>query len=192
VRIISTAKLPTLAFLSRLCLFGKKCRSTWDESLEKEECSQLDHFFLIFILRVFIRCALMASAIFLVADTQLYKRLCPSVRWSVGPSVGNDRVEKLKNKRFTYFLCVFVCVLGVGVWMGVGRPCPPVRSDIVTPRHLFLTVLFDNLLMSQLTGSFLHMSERRKIFHFKSYLSHDLHGIFCIVDVSRFNYVIVQ
>ena len=25
---------------------------------------------------------------FLVADTQLYKRLCPSVRLSVGPSVG--------------------------------------------------------------------------------------------------------
>ena len=25
---------------------------------------------------------------FLVADTQLYKRLCPSVRRSVGPSVG--------------------------------------------------------------------------------------------------------
>ena len=25
---------------------------------------------------------------FLVADTQLYKRLCPSVGWSVGQSVG--------------------------------------------------------------------------------------------------------
>ena len=36
---------------------------------------------------------------FLVADTQLYKRLCPSVR----RSVGNDRVEKWKNKRFGYF-----------------------------------------------------------------------------------------
>ena len=23
------------------------------------------------------------------------------------------------------------------VWMGVGCPCPPVRNDIVTPRHLF-------------------------------------------------------
>ena len=25
----------------------------------------------------------------------------------------------------------------LGVWMGVGCPCPPVRNDIVTPRHLF-------------------------------------------------------
>ena len=32
---------------------------------------------------------------FLVADTQLFKRLCPSVGWSVGPSVGPwARVEK--------------------------------------------------------------------------------------------------
>ena len=26
--------------------------------------------------------------------------------------------------------------MGHGMW--VGRPCPPVRNDIVTPRHLFL------------------------------------------------------
>ena len=26
----------------------------------------------------------------------------------------------------------------VGVWMGVGCPCPPVRNDIVTARHLLL------------------------------------------------------
>ena len=31
-----------------------------------------------------------------------------------------------------YFLHMFVCL----VWMGVGRPCPPVHNDIVTPRHL--------------------------------------------------------
>ena len=49
---------------------------------------------------------------FLVADTQLYKRLCPSVRWSVGRSVGwsvrHARVEKWENAHF--------------------RPCPPVRN----------------------------------------------------------------
>ena len=33
---------------------------------------------------------------------------------------------------------MFVCGMGVGVWMGVGCPCPPVRNDIVTPRQLFL------------------------------------------------------
>ena len=30
----------------------------------------------------------------------------------------------------------------VGVWMDVGCPCPPVRNDIVTPRHLFIFVSF--------------------------------------------------
>ena len=55
-----------------------------------------------------------------------------------------DRVEKWKNEHFGYFLCMFVCGGGVGrgmdgagVQMGVGYPCPPVRNDIVTPRHLF-------------------------------------------------------
>ena len=28
--------------------------------------------------------------------------------------------------------------VGHWVWMGVSCPCPPVRNDIVTPRHLFL------------------------------------------------------
>ena len=27
--------------------------------------------------------------------------------------------------------------MGHGVWIGVDRPCPPVRNDIVTLRHLF-------------------------------------------------------
>ena len=68
-----------------------------------------------------------------------------SVRWSIRRSVGNDRVEKWKNKRFGYFLCVFVCRrVGNGVWMGVGCPCPPIRNDIVTLHHLF----FSNLLSS--------------------------------------------
>ena len=31
---------------------------------------------------------------------------------------------------------MFVCGLGFGVGMEAGRPCPPVRNDIVTPRHL--------------------------------------------------------
>ena len=45
---------------------------------------------------------------FLVADTQLYKRLCPSVGPSVSPSVRNHRVKKWENAHF--------------------RPCPPVRD----------------------------------------------------------------
>ena len=36
-------------------------------------------------------------------------------------------------------MCVYVLVCGKGVEirLGVGCPCPPVRYDIVTPRHLF-------------------------------------------------------
>ena len=34
---------------------------------------------------------------FLVADTQLYKRLCPSVGWSFGWSVGRSVVIELKS-----------------------------------------------------------------------------------------------
>ena len=35
------------------------------------------------------------------------------------------------------YVCMCVWGGGRGVWMGVGCPCPPVRNDIVTPRHLF-------------------------------------------------------
>jgi len=48
---------------------------------------------------------------FLVVDTQLYKRLCPSihlsVRWSVGPPA---RVEKWENKRSRTFLVANSCI----------------------------------------------------------------------------------
>ena len=72
---------------------------------------------------------------FLVADTQLYKTI---VRPSVRPSVRHGhRVEKWENERFRFFLCMFECEGWVGVWIGVGCPCPPVRNDIVTPCHLF-------------------------------------------------------
>ena len=81
----------------------------------------------------------MVSMLFLVVDTQLYKRLCPFVRPSIRPSVRNDRIEKWKNKHFEYFLRMFVCGVGVWVWIWVG--CPPARHDIVTPRHLLVTNL---------------------------------------------------
>ena len=46
---------------------------------------------------------------FLVADTQLYKRLCPSIRPSVRPLVRPwTRVKEWENAHF--------------------RPCPPVRN----------------------------------------------------------------
>ena len=76
--------------------------------------------------------------LFLVADTQLYKRLCPSIHLLVRLLVRNDQVEKWKNERYRYFLCKFKCGVGVGVWMGVGYPCPLIRNDIVNPHHLLL------------------------------------------------------
>ena len=36
-------------------------------------------------------------------------------------------------------LCVWVCVGWTRAWMGVLCPYPPIRYDIVTPRHLFIT-----------------------------------------------------
>ena len=59
-----------------------------------------------------------------------------TIRQAVGPLVHGDWVKNWVEKRFRYFLCMFVCGLGVGVGIGVGRPCPPVHNDIVTPRHL--------------------------------------------------------
>ena len=38
---------------------------------------------------------------------------------------------------------MFECWGWVGVWMGVGCPCPPVRNDIVTPRHLFTSATLE-------------------------------------------------
>ena len=49
--------------------------------------------------------------LFLVADTQLYKRLCPSVGRSVRRSVGPwTRVEKWGNERFRTFLVADSCI----------------------------------------------------------------------------------
>ena len=78
---------------------------------------------------------------FLVADMQLYKRLCSSVSTLIRWSVRGHRVEKWENEPFGYFLCMFECWGWVGEWMGFGCPCLPVRNDIVTPRHLLLKLL---------------------------------------------------
>ena len=40
-----------------------------------------------------------------------------------------------------FLVCVLVVGAWHGVWMGVGCPCPPIRNDIATPRHLFFLVL---------------------------------------------------
>ena len=63
---------------------------------------------------------------FLVADTQLYKRLCPSVRPSVGPSVRPSvMVIELKTSVFdTFFVCLSVGG-GLGCGWGLDAPAHP-------------------------------------------------------------------
>ena len=63
------------------------------------------------------------------------------VRWSVVPLVrqhesksGNTSVLKL----FVYVSMLERVLGGVLGVDGVGCPCPPVRNDIVTPRHLLI------------------------------------------------------
>ena len=93
--------------------------------------------------------------LFLVADTQLYKRLCPSVGPSIGPSVRPSvrplvRQHESKSGKASVLEAFRVCLswkgswVGPWVWMGVGCPCPPVRNDIVTPRHLFTPFCLGN------------------------------------------------
>ena len=62
---------------------------------------------------------------FLVADTQLYKRLCPSVRPLVRPLVRGDRVKKWENEHFRYFSCRFECGGGFGCGWGLDTPAHP-------------------------------------------------------------------
>ena len=78
--------------------------------------------------------AMYPALIFLVAETQLCKRLC----LSVGPSLSMSRKV---GKILSFFLYVPVLV-GRRVWTGVGCPCPPVRNNIVTPHHLLYIVWF--------------------------------------------------
>ena len=74
------------------------------------------------------------SVALLDADKQLYKRHCPSVYWSVSPSVLPSVMIELKSdKMMTLDMCVGV---GVRVWMRGGRPCPPICEDIETLHYL--------------------------------------------------------
>ena len=72
------------------------------------------------------------------------------VGWSIRPSVGMSicmwaRVKKWETSVFRTFLSRCLCWkggwMGRWVWMGVGRLYPPVRYDIVTPRHFFSVIL---------------------------------------------------
>ena len=68
---------------------------------------------------------------FLVADKRLYKRLCPSVRPSVGLSVGNDRVRKCENTHF---------------------PPPPTRPRLVLAVYPALLIYSPKIALRRRTG----------------------------------------
>ena len=62
---------------------------------------------------------------FLVVDTELYKRLCPSVRPSVGPSV---MVIEMKSGKTSVFDTFCVCLSvggGLGCGWGLDAPAHP-------------------------------------------------------------------
>ena len=73
-------------------------------------------------------------SVFLVADTQLYKRLCPSVRPFVHPSVRKHESKSGKTSVLEAF-CVCVCVgRGVGWSVGCGW-------GLAAPAHPSATIL---------------------------------------------------
>ena len=71
----------------------------------------------------------------------------PLVHPFVGPAVRDDRVECAKTRVFeaeVVIVCVFVfefvCVWWARKWMGVTRPCQPIRDNII-----FLLSFFHSL-----------------------------------------------
>ena len=90
--------------------------------------------------------------LFLVADTQLYKRLCPSVCWSIGPLVryARDVTLAVKTRKTCIhgaavdFVCGWVCWKGVGgvvgVSLGLDAPAQP-SATILWPHVTCLVCL---------------------------------------------------
>ena len=93
--------------------------------------------------------------IFLVADTQLCKRLYPSVRPLVHPPVRGDRVDKWKNVHFWDFLWMFVC--GVEGWGvdGGWKPLPTRPQRYCDPASLVCHCLQSYLLDKSIYNTFI-------------------------------------
>ena len=62
----------------------------------------------------------------------------PLVRWSIR----QHESKSGKMSVFENFVRMFECEWKIGVWMGVGCPCPPVHNNLVTLRHLYDGVLY--------------------------------------------------
>ena len=85
---------------------------------------------------------------FLVADTKLYKRLCPSVRWSVR----QHESKSGKMSIFENFLRMFECEWGNGGW----TPLPTRPQRYCDPASLVLLLFF--LLLSSILSFCLILS----------------------------------
>ena len=82
--------------------------------------------------------------LFLVADTQLYKRLCPAVGLLVCWSIHNDWMEWNWKKSVLDTFCVCLCVgcrVEIGVWIGAGCSDHP-YATILWPRVSCLSIVF--------------------------------------------------
>ena len=74
---------------------------------------------------------------FLVADTQLYERLCPSVGPLIRWSVGGHLVEKWENEHFRYFVCEVCLCVKDGGWSVDGGWIPlPTRPQRYCDPHV--------------------------------------------------------
>ena len=71
-------------------------------------------------------------SLFLVADTQLYKKLCPSIRSSVRPLVRlSEAVIELKSGETSIFDTLCECLSvggGLGCEWGLGAPAHPTAT----------------------------------------------------------------
>ena len=73
-------------------------------------------------------------------EPRLYKRVCPSVRWSVGPSVRGDRAFETQR----LCLSVFVSKCGVGEGVDEGwMPLPTRPQRYCDPASLVISVILN-------------------------------------------------
>ena len=76
---------------------------------------------------------------FLVADTQLYKRLCPSVRPSVRPSVGPSGVIELKSGKTRISAPAHPSATGIGCVSGLVYAFKDRAESTESPQVVMLT-----------------------------------------------------
>ena len=74
---------------------------------------------------VFKKLKFLSTFYFLVADTLLYKRLCPFVGLSVDPLLPWSKLKSGKMSVFEYLLHIVGCLEGLGYGWGLDVPAHP-------------------------------------------------------------------